>query len=141
MRIIFLFMLLLLRMLSFSATSSAGVDLNKIMIIESSGNPLAYNVTSGAIGLFQITPICLKEWNNYHKTQQYKSKDLYSAEINTKIAKWYLNKRIPQMLKYFKKEVSLENILISYNAGINYVVTGKKLPKETRKYIIKYKSM
>jgi len=45
------------------------------------------------------------------------------------------------MLKAYKKPVNLENILTSYNAGIDYVVSNKKLPKETQNYISKYNSM
>jgi len=114
------------------------LDLSIIKQIESSGNPLAYNKSSHARGLFQITPICLKEYNNFH-TEQYDLSDLFNPIINEKIAAWYLEKRIPQMLKHFGKDVSLENILISYNAGVSYVVSGKPLPLETVNYIKKYK--
>jgi hypothetical protein len=122
----------------FWAVSAFSLDLSIIKQIESSGNPLAYNKSSHARGLFQITPICLKEYNNFH-AEKYNLSDLFNPIINEKIAKWYIEKRIPQMLKHFGKETSLENILISYNAGISYVVSGKPLPLETVNYIKKYK--
>lgn len=106
--------------------------------IESSGNPKAYNKYSKARGLYQITPICLKEWNNYHPTEQYKVEDLFVASVNERIANWYLHDRIPKMLRYYKREASVRNILIAYNAGIQYVVSGKPIPTETRNYLIKY---
>lgn len=113
------------------------IDLNIIAKIESSNNPFAYNIRSKAIGLYQITPICLKEYNNFHK-KKYVSLHLFNPFINKKIAKWYLEKRIPQMLRYFKKPVTDRNILISYNAGIKYVTQKLGLPKETKKYLQKY---
>jgi len=117
------------------------VDIDIIIQIESSGNPNAYNKSSGAIGLMQITPICLEEWNSYlfHKTIA--SYELYTSKINIMIGTWYLKKRIPQMLRYFKKPVTLENVLICYNAGINYVVKGLLLPQETINYILKYRRL
>jgi soluble lytic murein transglycosylase len=116
------------------------VDIDRIINIESSGNSKAYNSRSGAIGLMQITAICLEEYNNYNKVK-YSRNDLFNPDINIKIGTWYLNERIPAMLKYYKMEVSTANILISYNAGISYVISGKALPDETVNYIKKYNKM
>ena len=117
---------------------SAEIDMHKIMMIESSGDPLAHNVNSGARGLFQITKICLTEYNNFHPKHKFTSNDLWNPVKNTQVATWYLRQRIPQMLRYFKKPVSIRNIIISYNAGILYVVKNKPLPRETINYIKKY---
>ena len=114
------------------------IILSIIAIIESSNNPLAYNPKTQARGLYQITPICLKEWNNFHPSEHYALNDLFNPQVNEKIAKWYLTKRIPQMLRYYKKPVTIENILICYNAGIKYVLKGV-IPEETKEYIQKYK--
>ena len=120
------------------------IVLSIIAQIESSNNPLAYNPKTQAIGLYQITSICLKEYNSFHKTK-YTKKDLFNPTINKKIAFWYLNKRIPQMLKYYKCSVTIENILICYNWGIGNFLKWKKregdikkLPEETREYLRKY---
>ena len=91
------------------------IDLAKISRIESSNNPKAYNKRSKATGLYQITPICLKEYNNFHKEKQYSMKDLYDKDINEAIAGWYLNVRISQMLRYYDKPDTIENRLIAYN--------------------------
>lgn len=112
------------------------VDMNKIYFIESSNNPNAYNERSQARGLGQITPIVLKEWNNFHPKNQVTSDDLFNADVNKQISSWYMNERIPAMLRYFKKEDTAMNRLIAYNAGIARV--GKVLPKETDSYIKKY---
>jgi len=112
------------------------INLSKIAYIESRNNPLAYNKYSGARGIYQITPICLKDYNNYHKVK-YNLDDLFIPKINRIIASWYLEIRIPQMLKHYKKEVNIDNILWAYNAGIGKVIKEIK-PEETKNYIIKY---
>lgn len=116
------------------------IDLNIIAKIESNNNPFAYNVRTQATGLYQITPICLKDYNNFHK-KKYLKIHLFNPFINKKIAIWYFKKRIPQMLRYFKKSVTDDNILISYNAGIKYVAKNLGLPEETKKYLQKYKQL
>lgn len=136
--------LALVFMLIFGCYSSAyagRIELKKIISIESRGNSRAYNSRSKARGLCQITPICLREYNNFHKSEQYTLNDLWNPEINKKIAIWYLEVRIPQMLKYYGYEISVENIIISYNAGIDYVVSRRELKQETIDYINKYRRL
>lgn len=106
--------------------------------IESSGDPKAHNKKEDARGLHQIRPIVLKEWNNYNPKEKYQGKDLFDPNINKKIGEWYLNYRIPQMLQTFGKPITLENIITSYNAGIEYVVKEKPIPKTTQDYLAKY---
>lgn len=113
-------------------------DMQKIMIIESSGNPLAFNDRTKARGLYQITPICLKEWNNFHSEQFLTPSKLFDPEVNYRVAYWYLNQRIPQMLKYYGMNVDKRSILIAYNFGIGNMVKGKRLPTETINYINKF---
>jgi len=119
------------------AENKTRIDLRKIISIESAGNPKAYNHNSQAKGLCQITPICLQEYNTFHSVK-YSGQDLFNAEINKKIATWYLEVRIPQMLKHFNIAVTTENIIICYNAGISYIVKHKRIPEETKRYIAKY---
>ena len=117
----------------------SGIDMRRIYEIESSNNPEAYNETSKAVGLGQITPVTLKEWNQFHKNEQLTEEDLYDPNTNMRVASWYMNVRIPQILKAYDIEDSIENRLISYNAGWTYAKDGKELPKETKDYIKKYK--
>jgi hypothetical protein len=107
--------------------------------IESSNNPKAYNKYSGAIGLFQITHICLSDYNSirYHNVTM---NDLYNPDVNYKVASWYLEVKIPEYLKYYKIEDTLENRLVCYHAGIQAVVLGK-WTKETVNYLKKYKEL
>lgn len=116
--------------------SIININIDKIISIESAGNAKAFNRHSQARGLCQITPICLKDYNQFHKVK-YSTSDLFTPQINIQIAQWYLNVRIPQMLRHYNRTVSVRNILICYNAGIQKVISGK-LPDETRKYISRY---
>lgn len=117
------------------------VDLQKIFQIESSLNPRAVNNNSGARGLGQITPIVLKEWNNMNPTDQHLSDELFDPSTNAKISGWYMNKRIPQMIKHYGLEDNIDNRLAAYNAGIGTVKNGGPLPTETVNYIRKYKEL
>jgi soluble lytic murein transglycosylase-like protein len=114
------------------------IDMSIISKIESNNNPLAYNPRTKAIGLYQITFICLKDYNNYH-SEKITEQELFNPDKNYQVAFWYLNIRIPQMLRYYKKEVSIEHILICYNAGIKYIIKNKDLPTETKNYLKKYR--
>jgi soluble lytic murein transglycosylase-like protein len=132
------FVLLLLFSFFLSYAYADIVDISIIARIESSNNPLVYNQRTKATGLYGITPICLKEFNQYnHKS--YTLASLFNPIRNYEVAYWYLNIRIPQMLKYYNKKIMIENILICYDAGIKYVVKDLPLKKETINYIEKYK--
>ncbi len=121
------------------------IDLNIIARIESNYNPLAYNKYSQARGMYQITPIALLDYN-----QQTRSKiplnSLYNSQIAFKIANWYLNQRIPQLLQSGDFPIKIEYILICYNFGYgNFKKWYRKgadfndLPNETKQYILKYR--
>ena len=129
---------MLLQFIVVAEAKDVYVDMKRIRIIESSGNPRAYNVSSQARGLYQITPIVLTEWNNYHSHDKHTIAQLFSSVVNSKIAHWYMNYRIPQMLHYYEVEDTVNHRLVSYNAGVSYVVHSKALPDETVQYIRKY---
>ncbi len=129
-------LLVILLVLAFLGIGRAElINLAVIAKIESGGNPQAIS-KAGAVGLYQIMPCVLQEYNARYNLRLSKN-DLYNPEVNTKIASWYLSNRIPQMLRYYKKEVSVKNVLWAYNAGIGNVVKGR-LPLETKNYLIKY---
>lgn len=116
------------------------VNLAIISQIESHNNPLAYNQKTGASGMFQLMPCVVEEYNAWHKASKIEFKAVFSPVVARTVAEWYLTIRIPQMLKYYHKPITLENCLICYNAGIRAVVNGY-LPEETEKYILKYKKI
>jgi soluble lytic murein transglycosylase-like protein len=128
------------------------VNIDAVIEIESGGNPNAYNKGSGAIGLMQITPICYKD---YHERAMrvvmpgcevlsfYRLEDLWNPVINKNIGTTYINTYIPQMLRAYKIPDTIDNRLISYNAGIKVCKDYhrgkiKRLPRETREYLVKY---
>lgn len=114
------------------------VDMQKIAWIESNNNPLAWNKKEDARGTYQIRSVVLSEWNQYHPKDRHEPEELFFEAVNEKIARWYLNVRIPQMIRYFKKSVNERSIIIAYNAGVRYVMTGQAIPKTTERYLKKY---
>jgi len=112
------------------------IDMSIIAQIESSNNPNAYNEVSKATGMYQITPVCLLDFNNYHK-RKYSISEMFVPKKGYSVASWYMNTRIPQLLKHYGYEDTIDNRLIAYNWGISN--TGKPLCKETRNYIRKYR--
>lgn len=110
-----------------------------VEIIESNGNTMAISIKD-AKGIMQITSICLKDYNQLNN-KNYTKDDLFNPYINKKIATWYIQKRIPQLLKSNKLKVNVQNILITYNGGIEEAIRFNKtgnLNKETQNYLNKY---
>lgn len=112
------------------------INMDAIKQIESSCNPRAYNRRTLARGLYQITPIVVDEWNQFHSVK-YTPSDLFNPSVNFKIADWYMNNRIPSMFRYFKIDDTVNNRIIAWNAGIRYARNGFA-PKETINFISKY---
>ena len=121
------------------AYSAPSVDMVKIATIESHNDPSAYNRASGAIGLCQITPVSLEDFNRAHRTT-YPIKNLWDGQFNIMVADWYANIRIPQMLRAYHIKDTVKNRLWAYNAGIGRVRHGI-MPKETREYVKKYNAL
>jgi len=114
------------------------INLSAIAMIESSGNPAAIGRT-GDSGLFQITDAVRTEYNK-RTGARITTADLFDARTATTIADWYLHKRIPEMLRYYKKPVTARNIIIAWNAGIRYVVRDEPLPRITEQFLKKYEN-
>jgi len=129
----------------FCSLAYAEVDLSIISQIESSNNPLAYNKTSKATGLYQITPICLKDYLVYNSGAKLPKKGLFCPKFNKRVAEWYFNIRIPQLLRHYGLAETIENICYAYNMGIGNLVKyrrgERKLPQETKDYLIKYRRL
>ena len=135
-------LVLIIPLLLFTVSCSASnaptpkISMIKIAMLESSGDPTAYNRHTMAVGMFQITPICVEDYNQFHK-KKYEHYEMFNPIKAYKVADWYINKRIPQLLRHYNKPVTTENILAAYNNGASRV--GKILRKETKNYIKKYK--
>lgn len=114
------------------SASAHNVNLSVVSKIESSNNPLAHNKKSDARGLFQITPVCLKHFNQVHKLN-YSKEALYIPSFNFKVANWYFS-------WLSKKTNSVRETLIAYNCGLG-CLSRNTLPKETVGYLEKYQSL
>ncbi len=120
------------------------VNVDAVIEIESGGNPNVYNKSSGAIGLMQITPICLEEYDKYWNKgiKITHPKELYNKNTNLMVGSWYLNTRIPQMLKAYEIPDTIKNRLIAYHDGIGnlkkYIEGRRKLGPEMRAYLKRY---
>lgn len=114
------------------------VDLERIATIESSGNTEAYNPLSKAVGAFQFTAIAIRDFNQVNGAK-IKLNDMYNESKAAHVAIWYLEERIPSLIKSLGEKDTIDNRLIAYNCGISCVgKSWKDLPQETLNYIKKY---
>ena len=118
-----------------------------IIQVESSGNPYAIS-EDGCVGLMQVSPIVLKEFNKEHEihvkdfgkvhTSYFNIGEMYEGGKNTRVGTWYLHRLKDH---YLKENYTLERLIAAYNCGptklrkVNYGIS--KCPAETRKYIKK----
>jgi membrane-bound lytic murein transglycosylase D len=115
------------------------IDLAVIPLLESGNNPLAQS-PKNAVGLWQFMPSTGKEWGLFTEKTDSRSNVVKSTQIAI------------QYLKYLHGELNDWDLtLAAYNWGIgsvkkalknglvtNNVINLKKLPTETRKYIIAF---
>lgn len=120
------------------------IDMLAIRTIESNNNPYAVNEKTHCYGAFQISYICLEEYNKL-TNHNYTILDLYYYDTNYQIAYWYFHKRLPQMMSWFGIPINTTNLIASYNWGVGNVnkwykagARWNKLPKEAQNYIKKY---
>ena len=134
--------LLLLLCISLYTTSIFADEIENSLLpciieIESGGNQNAIS-PAGAIGLCQITPIVLAEYNQICK-DDLTTKDLFYPDINKKICIFYLRRLKDHYIP--KDKFSIELLLACYNAGptkmkkLNWDI--QKAPLETKNYIKK----
>ena len=127
-----------------------------IIKIESNGNPNAVS-EDGCIGLMQISPIVLKEYNAdrlFQKAKEnknspsygvamvygdnhfwdictYENYHLFVEDINVEIGTWYLKRIWFHYLPHYKIPQTVENMLIAYNWGIGNLVKYIREPNKT----------
>ena len=131
--------LLLLLALSYWIEQARADEIDEILPYlieaESGGDPHAIG-DNGEVGLCQISPITLIEYNNLHGSATFHYEDLFDEVTNRVIATWYLRR----LRDHYKCEI-LEQILTAYNWGIgnlkkaNYDIN--KAPESTKEYIRK----
>jgi hypothetical protein len=68
--------------------------IHAIGMVETKGDTLAYNPVEQAVGVFQIRPVRLKDYNK-RTGGRYIMKDLYNYKISEKIFLYYASKASP----------------------------------------------
>jgi len=125
------------------------INVNKIAQIESNNNPRAINRKSGARGLCQIIKPTWEECVRL-MGEDWLWSDAFDPVKNRKVADFYLNVRIPQMLRFYSIPDTSEIRLACYNWGVGNVKRAADkhgvdflvvAPEETKNYIRKYMSL
>ena len=128
------------------AEVACGINMGAIVEIESAGNPLAVS-SCGCRGLCQISKATWDECTRRMGVDWSWNKDAWQPGENRVVARFYMNVRIPEMLRYYGIRDSVETRIAAYNWGIgklalcwrrygaNWIVNA---PVETLKYIEKY---
>lgn len=110
-----------------------GVDMSKIAYIESSGCKNMVGDGGLALGCYQLHAGVVAEYNQYRKASL-KHSDVMNRETGLIVANWYMNKRIPSLLRHYKQPDTTENRLTAYNMGIGAVIKGKRANNYIKKY-------
>ena len=114
------------------------IDFHAIAQIESnSGRDMAaYSLNRDDVGLYQVTHVVLEEYNQYH-SHGYTKADLLDNNINAIVAQWYMEVRIPRLLRHFGLRVTVDNCLICWNGGIKAAIKHH-LTGITKRYLREY---
>lgn len=123
-----------------SAFPDASINMEAIRHIESSrkDDAVSYRGAKYGRGAYQVSETCLQEFNDRAKHPIHiRPEWLFEEPTCRMVASWYVNVRIPQMLRRYGLEVTTDTILWAYNAGIKAVIDGR-MPDETKEYIRKY---
>lgn len=94
-----------------------------IVHIESDFRPDAYNRIGDAVGLTQITPPCLAEYNNMHGTN-YSMKDMKNPSLNLEVGFWYYNRILTHYDNCYgyitrtTEKTKIRDAYIAYNVGV-----------------------
>lgn len=122
------------------------IDLEAVKTIESDGDSLAFNGRTKCYGLYQISEVCLKDYNQLNQTV-YCPQDLFNPQLNEKIAAWYF-KKLNLYLEHYGIPASITTLIAAYNWGIGNVVRWyangaaySALPQATQRYIERYHNL
>jgi len=126
-----------------SVAKSQNIDVDIIARIESNNTPEAFNVHEKAVGAHQIRLPAVKDYNTFGPGRSHPLShiDMFDPFISSVVCDWYVNVRIPAMLRHYKVRDSDLMRLVAYNAGIKYTLPGARIPLSTINYIEKYKTL
>lgn len=123
-------------------SNSGDVNMDIIIRIESNGNPNAIG-RAGEHGLCQIIPgtwdECIERMGVDWSWKEYSFDPIKNRAVGT----YYMNTRIPQMLRYYDIPDTIDNRIIAYNAGIGNLIRIHRevnsIPYTTCDYLAKYR--
>lgn len=125
------------------------IDMNRIVQIESSGNPLAVSPV-GCRGLCQIAHVTWLECTAMMGVEWTWEEDAWDPGCNRAVGHYYMNTRIPEMLRAYGIDDNVATRIGAYNAGIGRVRHLWRehgtdwlshAPRETRNYVDRYTSI
>lgn len=129
-----------------SFAHASEINLAAIAQIESSNGINIYNPRTQAIGMYQVRLPAVRDFNRHNPTKQIKTIN-HLVDRNEMVARWYFG-HIKKMLKASGVPHDVTYICASYNLGVGKVIRWhragaqwSKLPRETRLYVLRYKSL
>ncbi len=120
-----------------TACAASNVDMYRLAVIESGVNPDLHNRAEKRVGLYQVPVEALREYNRFSGTYLTVN-DLFCPRVNHRVASWYLDRRLPGLLRRYGREVNTRNVLVAYRLGPAYVVQDRPLPRPGEEYLEKY---
>ena len=122
--------------------AAVSIDVAIIAEIESGNDATAVNARESALGAHQIRECVIEDYNDFGpgRSAPLAHFDVFDPIVSAVVADWYVNRRIPAMLKCYGYPDTTATRLIAYNAGIKYARPGKHVPSSTLTYIKKYLS-
>jgi soluble lytic murein transglycosylase-like protein len=133
-----------------SAVEGGGIriDMDRIIAIESAGNPRAVS-PAGCRGLCQIAEGTWIECTARMGVAWTWDQDAFQPGENRAVGHYYINTRIPEMLRYYGIDDNHATRIGAYNWGIGRLRRAWEryghdwlahAPKETQDYVIQYAS-
>lgn len=122
------------------------IDMARIIAIESSGNPLAESPV-GCRGLCQIAEGTWSECTRRMGVAWTWEEDAWQPGENRAVGNYYINTRIPAMLRHYGIDDNHATRIGAYNWGIGRLRAAWRqhghdwlahAPRETQNYVIKY---
>ena len=136
-------------LLLISIADAEDLNMSIISMIESGGNAHAVSFLGAKYGrgLYQVSEVCLKEYNQYKK-RDIKVSELFDSATCLRIANWYANTRVVQLLRHYNLPQSIKYKIYCYNWGIGNVLKWhnkgcvmSEVPSETINYLQRYLTM
>jgi len=128
-----LILLIIIILAIFVTNALCEIDERAHIMIESSGNQYAVG-KDGERGLYQCSPIGLRDYNNSHPECPLTPDDLFSRVWSHKVWNWMVTVMIPRRLEFYQVEITDTNVLFAYNLGCYALSTGKTNPRYVERY-------